>query len=172
MDMNNTEQCPGLTILQHGIKVHERYRDLLRYIKGRPTKYQWMLPAWFSQLKIPKLQHFATMRKYQIYHDCGKCYGRIEKDGKIHFPKHEEISYHVAKKLKFSDTVCELIRLDMVCHRTDGFADHLENPLLPSLLLTALAEVYANSEMFGGCETDSFKIKHKRILNRIKMTMS
>lgn len=172
MDMMNTEQCPGIDMLRHGMLVHERYRDLLRYLLGRPTKYRWMLPEWFKGAAklIEKQEHFSTMRTYQLFHDCGKPYARkVGEDGKVRYPDHANISHNVARRIHLPDTVCQLIQLDMVCHGpTEEFEKHLDNPLLPSLLLTAVAEIYANSVLFGGCDDERFKIKHKKILSRVK----
>ena len=37
-----------------------------------------------------------------------------------------------------------------------------------TLLLVGLAEVHSNAQMFGGIESDSFKIKYKQIAKRGK----
>jgi hypothetical protein len=37
-----------------------------------------------------------------------------------------------------------------------------------SLLITGLAEIHANAEMFGGIESTSFKMKYKQINRRGK----
>lgn len=175
MDMMDTQQgCQ--TILQHGIKVHERYRDLLRYLLGRWTVYEWKLPPWFDKAikLIPKLESFQTMRKYHIFHDCGKPYAiRYDVGGHVSYPEHERVSKEVAAKLKFDEKTKTLIEMDMFCHRSDAdtFKKELKNPLLPSLLFTALAEVYANGELFGGFDTDSFKMKQKKILSRFKQLL-
>lgn len=40
--------------------------------------------------------------------------------------------------------------------------------LVSNLCFSALAEVHSNSAMFGGTDSDSFKIKLKKIKQRIK----
>ena len=40
--------------------------------------------------------------------------------------------------------------------------------LIASLYITAIAEVIANSSMFGGINSDSFKIKRKKTIKNIK----
>lgn len=174
MDMSATKQHDQ-NILDHGIDVHQRYRDLLRLIKGRPTLCYWNLPEWFKDTikLLPKLQYFQDMRRYHLFHDCGKPYCKKVIDGKVSFPNHEIESFKVSKKLHFKENITKMIELDMICHKSNSevFSKHIKDPLLPSLLLTALAEVYANNRLFGGFESESFKIKHKKILSRIKQIL-
>jgi len=47
----------------------------------------------------------------------------------------------------------------------DGFSSR---PEAATLLLTALAEIHSNAEMFGGIESTSFKIKWKQLNRRGK----
>jgi hypothetical protein len=61
--------------------------------------------------------------------------------------------------------IAQLILHDMDSHRLNN--ENLEEfKLLPYryiLLLSGLAELHANCEMFGGKESESFKIKFKRL---------
>ena len=43
-----------------------------------------------------------------------------------------------------------------------------QNPYALTLLIVGLSEIHTNSEMFGGKDSDSFKIKLKRITQRGK----
>ena len=64
-----------------------------------------------------------------------------------------------------------LIRLDMKIHtlKADEIEEFIQHPEAITLLLAGLAEVHSNAKMFGGLESDSFKIKWKHINKRGKM---
>lgn len=71
-----------------------------------------------------------------------------------------------------------LIAKDMLCHTTKA-ADAgalLQDQDFPTLMLTAWAELHANASLlFGGYESDSFKIKRKalsKLLNRYSQLSS
>lgn len=106
------------------------------------------------------------MEKYQVYHDCGKplCL-TYDEFGKKHFYNHSTFSYNQFLKVFPEDNICaNLIKNDLEFHTNKdlSFLWSLENA--HSLYLTAWAEIYANSEMFGGVESDSFKIKRKKLI--------
>ena len=58
--------------------------------------------------------------------------------------------------------------MDMDAHllKSDGVAEFAARPQATALLLTALAEVHSNAAMFGGADSDSFKIKAKHLDRR------
>lgn len=106
--------------------------------------------------------------QYHIYHDCGKPYClEIDDEGRRHFPNHANISYQVAQNF-LNDEVCTLIKNDMVAHLTkpSEFESFMELDNFKILLITALCEIHSNAVMFGGIDSQSFKIKHKK-LNRL-----
>lgn len=43
--------------------------------------------------------------------------------------------------------------------------------LVANLCFSALAEVFSNSSMFGGQDSDSFKIKYKKVIQRTKQVI-
>ena len=45
--------------------------------------------------------------------------------------------------------------------RSCSFEDLLTTPNLYTHIIVGLAEIYANSSMFGGKDSDSFKMKYK-----------
>ena len=166
-------QFERMNMLQHGQAVHEKYKLLISELQGEQTSLHQTLPAifndqsfkdWLLGSQLP----METMRLYHWYHDCGKgdCL-TVDESGKRHFPDHAAISS--AKFLKHAsgvlqaETIAKLIAMDMDFHtKRCGELDELcKHELAPSLYLTALAEIYANSEMFGGTSSTSFKIKHK-----------
>jgi len=56
--------------------------------------------------------------------------------------------------------------LDMGFHtyRDEQLIELCKNPLAPTLYFTAWAELEANASMFGGHDSDSYKIKKKRLI--------
>jgi hypothetical protein len=177
--MINTEQTKGLSVLDHGFLVSEYFLDLYNHIiQGKDLNNKWKLPEWFYDPII--LGHFNTLNldlcsQYQVYHDCGKPYClTIDDEGKRHFPDHSNKSYsiytQVFGKNDFHHKVAELIKDDMLIHllKNEGVSDFIKNKNHLTLLLTGLSEIHANSEMFGGIDSTSFKIKWKHINKRGK----
>lgn len=108
------------------------------------------------------------MLRYQEYHDCGKPFCRtVDDEGKVHFPDHANVSANVWNTL-FPDesTIQELMHKDMTFHmgRSEDFDEIWKDPLAPTLYITAWAEIIANSTMFGGQDSTSFKIKKKKLI--------
>lgn len=162
--MKSGFQFKDLTYLGHGEQIQFRFLDLMNN-----QRMQWILPTWFTEhateIKNKLLPEFKKILTYQKYHDCGKYYCRIELDGKVHYPNHAEISAQIWSKLSDDFHIMELIRDDMLCHTLKpSEANTLaENKNCIALICTALCELHANAEMFGGLESDSFKIKFKRL---------
>lgn len=153
--MKSCPQTDTQSVFQHGIAVWKMTKRLLdKKLDGL------RIPEWFHQIKPSDLFPLDKIKKYTIFHDCGKpdCITII--DGKRHFPNHAEISYQVFKE--FDPEVADLIRDDMVMH-LKGELPNWERRHALTLLIVALAEIHANAEMFGGIDSDSFKIKWKRI---------
>ena len=92
-------------------------------------------------------------------------------DGIAHFPNHADKSHDIyMNKLSGIEQVGKLIAMDMDIHKlksidVDEFAKRKE---AASLLLSGLAEIHSNANMFGGLESTSFKIKWKQIDRRGK----
>jgi len=120
----------------------------------------------------------STLTTYQTYHDIGKPYCKIYdlEDKKYHFPEHAKISSKTYKEINGSeDLISILIERDMDIHlikakdiETFIGESKIDHMIAISLLLTGLAEIHANAEMFGGIESTSFKIKYKQIDSRGK----
>lgn len=140
------------------------------------------IPQWFLQYKdriiksLPKLNIIET---YCVAHDLGKAFClTIDENGKRHYPDHAEISYN--KWLELSDDIegkqliATLIRNDMLFHAEDAETIHskkLSSDVLCTLLLSALAALHANAKSFGSIESDSFKIKFKKLEKRAKVLL-
>jgi len=122
------------------------------------------------------------LKYYTILHDCGKPYCiEIDDEGRRHFPNHADVSADVysqlfdksdfSKEITSQDgTVSHLIRHDMDIHllKSDGVEEFCKNPYHITLLLVGLSELHSNSNMFGGLDSTSFKIKWKSINQRGK----
>lgn len=154
-------------MLQHGELVHKYYCDILNLITDKVTKFEWDIPeqtiSQLSKLYIDAMLS-CQVKDYHTYHDCGKHISKyVDDEGRQHFPDHADNSYRQWLEHGGDGITAYLIQHDMYFHTT---------PLpcieaityYPTLLLTAWAEIHANSEMFGGVQSTSFKIKKKRLI--------
>lgn len=171
--MKACEQAKGLSIYQHGLDVANRYRDLHTILHMYAVKgcYNWdIAEQTFLQLReLVKLAlHPKDTRPYHVFHDCGKprCL-LIDELGRRHFPDHAKHSAEIFQQLFPDDKRSrDLILKDMLCHtlRGDEAESFSKDPDAPTLIITAWAELHANAEaLFGGFDTDSFKIKKKQL---------
>lgn len=163
--MEDGEQMPGLSFAQHGLMVYKRFKDLI----GSRTEV-WRLPDWFiehEEFILKELApHLELISQYQIWHDCGKPFCRtVDAEGKVHYPDHANISANIWLSLGGDQKTAELIRDDMRCHllRPADAKQFSKHPNALILLITALCELHANATMFGGIQSDGFKIKFKRL---------
>jgi hypothetical protein len=159
-------QTAGISYWEHGQLVAARFRDLM----NPNPNMTWRLPAWFEQnadwIRAKLAPDFELISSYQLWHDCGKPFCRIvDEDGKSHYPDHANVSAKIWRQLGGDPKIGDLIEQDMLCHQlrpadAEAFAS---NPNALTLLVTALCELHANASMFGGFQSDSFKIKYKRL---------
>lgn len=177
--MKNCEQTKGQSVLHHGESVRDYLFDLINHLRsGTPLKYDWRLPDWIFENKdliLSSLPDDETLELYTIYHDCGKPFClTIDDEGRRHFPNHAQISHDIFKQVFDNTVVAELILHDMYIHtlKADGVKEFTQNPQAITLLLTGLAEIHSNANMFGGIESTSFKIKWKCINQRGKQILN
>lgn len=157
--MESTEQTSGLSVLEHGRMVHQRYRELVQEL-NQGIALPGIQNVW-ERIR-ERLVSPEEMERYQVYHDCGK--PACAADG--HFPDHAEHSANQWALLFPEDvTVSDLMRLDMQFHlmNAEDAKAFWPHPLAPTLFVTAWAEILANASMFGGVESTSFKMKRKRL---------
>jgi len=175
--MQQCNQTQNQTVLEHGESVQNYLFDLINHLRtDSKLNYEWKLPEWIKENKeliLSSLPDDETLKLYTLLHDCGKPFCRtVDEDGKVHFPNHAEVSYEVFKQVSNNELAAELIRHDMDIHtlKADQFDDWFSKnkDLSLVLLLTSLAEVHSNANMFGGLESISFKIKLKSITQRGK----
>lgn len=94
----------------------------------------------------------------------------------MHFPDHAQKSYELWKKyFPLDNTVQNLMKQDMLIHC--GSALEIDTllkadfQLVANLCFSAWAEINANSNMFGGRESMSFKIKYKKLIQRVNQVL-
>lgn len=169
-DMKNTEQTKGLSVLEHGFMVKNYTFDLINHLKGLDTKYNWSkLPSIIidnKELFLDNLLPKDIIKEYTILHDIGKAY--CISDGIKKFPNHEIISHKIYSNLTNSnDDVAYLILHDMDIHLAKGKLITFDNKFIYTQIIVSVAEVFANSQMFGGFQSTSFIIKNKQIQKTI-----
>ena len=171
--MLSTEQATNHNMLDHGISCYQRFKDLYDHFnKKTPLQQHWVLPDWILSNNVwDNLLDFNTVAIYLLLHDCGKpdCL-EIDSAGRRHFPDHAIHSARTILELTDNTQLERLVRNDMVIHTIapEGCKGFSENPECITHLVVGLCEIHANAEMFGGFESDSFKIKLKRLNQRAK----
>lgn len=180
-DMVNTEQTKGQSVLEHGTSVNKYYKELLTILLDSKDNIQWKLPTWLTDNKefiLSNLHNEDIVNEYQIMHDCGKPYClEIDADGKRHFPNHAQVSHDTYKEISDNKIVANLILNDMTFHtiKSEDLIDFIKSndiKTIITLLVTALCELHSNANMFGGIDSDSFKIKFKQLDRRGKQAMT
>lgn len=165
--MRSCMQTSTQNTLQHGFSVWKHTRQLL--LSDDLSNFR--LPQWYEKYKsriLENIYSFKTIKHYTIFHDCGKSFTlEIDEMGKRHFPNHANISADTFQKyIRDDTTIVRLIRNDMIMH-TAKYDEILSMKLsakdICTHLIVALAELHANAELFGGIESESFKIKFKRL---------
>jgi hypothetical protein len=137
------------------------------------------IPSWLVDnydLIISYIHELDIIERYSVNHDCGKHLTKvIDEEGKVHYPNHAQASYeywvrHFPEKV----TEARLILNDMffhTCSSEDLEETSLDYKDLFTLLITALAEIHSNAEIFGGIESISFKVKYKQLERRGKQLL-
>lgn len=164
--MEGCQQTSTQNVKEHGEAVWAKVQEL---IAGNFNGFR--LPEYFIEnhhFIVNNLVDFDTLKKYNLFHDCGKPFClEVDSEGKSHFPNHAEVSKQIWLEYFPKETqVAELIGLDMLFHTKNWReieALNLPLNILCSLYITALGEIHANADMFGGIESVSFKIKWKKL---------
>lgn len=181
--MRECEQSPGQSVWAHGQSVAGRYAELVAFLHslhcqspGDPGSGTglagWRLPQWLTEnaaLLLSQQVDFGTAQRYQLFHDCGKPYClEVDAQGRRHFPGHAAVSTQLWRELGGDALEVALIAEDMDIHLLPAaeLAAFAARPTAATLLLTGLAEVHANAQMFGGLESVSFKAKWKHLDRR------
>ncbi|HEY5267668.1 MAG TPA: hypothetical protein VII94_00870 [Candidatus Saccharimonadales bacterium] len=170
--------CPQTetqSVYQHGCSVKEHIFDLISYLKTGKIDEGWRLPIWMETYREQLLSALLpedVIEEYTIFHDCSKPYCiTIDADGRRHFPNHAEKSGEKWLEIGGSEQVTKLMKMDMCIHtmKAADIDEFITHPEAITLLLAGLAEVHSNAKMFGGLDSESFKIKWSQINKRGKM---
>lgn len=163
-------QTANQNVLEHGKSVWNFSKKI---ISG-----QWqgmLIPEWLKENHVEivnSLHSTDRIKHYNVYHDCGKPFClEIDSEGKKHFPNHAEVSFTTYNQYFSDSIVANLIKEDMALHILTSEEIGLKNWTKEdafTLLITSLAEIHANAQMFGGIDSTSFKIKYKKIDQRGK----
>ena len=170
------EQTQGMNMLEHGQRVHDAYVHLHNGLVANGFEQaEPALQAWFNRIQacIPSaLLTPDNVKAYHVYHDCGKHLVLCTDDtGRRHFPDHASASAVQFQAIFPDDHQTHwLIAHDMDFHtmRGEDLRALWAEPLAATLYLTAWAEIRANATMFGGLESESYKIKRSRLLQAAK----
>ena len=172
--MSNCYQTAGLNMIQHGEAVNREYAQLLEDLNNGAS-YPELQHLWDMNWEWAKSAR--TLQAYHVYHDCGKhiCL-EIDENGRRHYPDH---AMHSKKQFEIifpqDSFSARLIGKDMLLHtlKGDALRGFLQcDPDAFNLLLTAFAEIHANAQMFGGRDSDSFKIKKKHLIKATKILLT
>lgn len=176
--MQNCKQTETQSVYQHGVSVKEHIFELISFLKTNQVNEGWRLPAWIIDYRKQLLSSLLSediIEEYTIYHDCGKPYClSIDEQGRRHFPNHAEVSYQTWLSVGGSIQAAKLMKMDMMIHtmKAVDIDEFIKHPEAITLLLAGLAEVHSNAKMFGGIESESFKIKWNQINKRGKVICS
>ena len=163
-------QTKGQSVLDHGNSVWNYTQKILK-----KDLADFKVPSWLEQnydAILASVLPESTIKKYNVFHDCGKPFCKVVEDGVTRFPNHAEVSERTWNEHFKDEVVGRLIGLDMLLHTGSAeeiLAKKLSKEDYLTLLITALAELHSNAEMFGGIKSNSFKIKWKVIDRRGKM---
>lgn len=172
--MKNCPQTNSQSVYQHGLSVRDHIFELISFLETGRINGDWKLPSWMHEHRehiLNALLPKDIIEEYAVFHDCGKPFClSIDSDGKRHFPNHAEVSYQTWLKTTGNEQVAKLIRMDMIIHtmKAADIPEFIKHPEAITLLIAGLAEVHSNAKMFGGLESDSFKIKWNQINKRGK----
>ncbi len=171
--MKNCYQFKTLSVLGHGVAVMRKARKIInKDLTG------FKMPDWFIEnidYIIQSAHDWKIIKRYTIWHDCGKPFCRIvDAEGKQHFPNHEQKSKETFDSFSDNKLVSNLIGNDMLLHTAKS--EDLDKIILSkadwfTLIIVSFAELHANADMFGGVENTSFKIKWKQLDKRGKQVL-
>jgi hypothetical protein len=179
--MHVCPQGPRQTTMEHCRSVAQHFRVLHARLKHpelaarRYPNWNQHLPKWFATWRaelVAALEgHAGLAHVYLEWHDCGKPFClEFDAQGRAHFPDHAERSAHLWEQVGGRADAARLMAQDMDLQTLppSAMTEFAKREHAALLLVAALAAVNANAQMFGGVESDSFKIKAKQLEARGK----
>ncbi len=157
-------------VLEHCKSTARSFERVLGYLHGQGSA-GLPVPTWMDeyrpQLATAGAQNKPLMLEYLGMHDCGKPFC-LQFDDTPHYPDHALVSGVVWSMAGGAPRAACLMAQDMDLHtlKADGVAAFAKRPDAALLLLSGVASLHANAEDFGGADSDSFKIKFKRLQSR------
>lgn len=169
--MTTCLQTSTQTVLEHGISVWDHFRLLHDHLtSGTALPDWWRIPQWtYTTGLMDLLMLLDVVEEYILNHDCSKpIVLQVDDVGRRHFPGHAEASEQVWLAVGGNPMAARLMGMDMDAHllKAEGITEFAARPEAATLLLTALAEVHSNAAIFGGVDSDGFKIKAKHLDKR------
>lgn len=177
--MRNCFQFANISMIDHGQMVSDAYKKLKKALnEAMEDNTDYLEQIGFNQDKawldiLLKHQYDEQlMHHYHFYHDCGKPFCReIDENNRQHFPDHANISMQIYDEHFQCKEASKMIEADMNFHSMNAQqmqqwldCNQNEKHFLASLYLSAWAEILANSTMFGGMDSEGFKIKRKKLM--------
>lgn len=164
-----------MSIYEHGYDVWNTLTGLIDGTYAVSDDVTAIIEELRGDATFNRLLEDGIIEEYLTWHDIGKpfCFSQDE-NGRWHFPEHATISADIwisantkNGRLSYNDVIISYL----MCHDLDllimkpSEADAYEiTKFTPTQILCAFAAIYSNSGMFGGLESESFKIKKKKLL--------
>lgn len=175
--MDETPHGTKGSVLDHGMDCWHKYHRLVNQLEKNVGDPAW--PVWLAlhgRALLARQAPRAVMRDYLVFHDCGKA-ATLEYDeqGRVHFPDHAAKSAAMWRAAGLSEDQAVLMELDMALHTLPVAAmpELASHPLAPSLLLATYAQLQSNAtSVFGGFDSDGYKIKLKAFNRRAKALLT
>lgn len=147
---------------RHGKSVNDWYKKLLA---DPNLTNDALVTSWLRNYQP------IDLMPYHYFHDCGKPFCHtVDAEGCEHYPNHSQVSFEKYLEMFGHTDYANMILHDMDFHtkRGDEINEIWKLPYAEHLYATAWAEIFANAQIFGGIESDSFKIKRKRLISALK----
>lgn len=168
--MQETLQTEGQSVFDHCMSVSMYIENIMNDTLDVKTIKN--IPNWYYEYKsLIKENSYSKeiLMEYASWHDCGKPFCvELDEHKKQHFPNHakksKEIYNLVNEHNEKTEIISELIEHDMLFHSEsiDSIMNlNLSKQTICSLILSSLSAILSNAQMFGGYDSDSFKIKMK-----------
>lgn len=160
------------SVMKHCVQTREAFDRLACHLETQEP-LALPVPAWVQSYREPlarlAAENRSLMQEYLGWHDCGKPFClAYDEQGRPHFPGHATVSALVWLEGGGCAHAASLMAQDMDLHtlKAEDCEEFARRPDAGLLLLAGVASLHANAQDFGGAESESFKIKFKRLSAR------